>query len=482
MRTPDPMTAGTSAGGRRPRLAPHRGRSRRGRRHPRPLAAALLLAASWLVGCGGAQPTPPSFILVSLDATRADHLGAYGYERDTTPFVDSLAERGFLFDQAVATSPNTLISHASLLTGLPAWAHGATYAEGGRPLHPRFTSLAEELAAAGYRTAAFAAHGDWLTPELGIAQGFGTFSSDYRSADAVLAEAAAWLDEVPSGTPYFLFVHLYDVHSDYAGRPYGAPEPFGGRWTSLEWDETVAGSDYLKAVNDGEIEIDPAGVARLVDQYDEGLAYADDRLGSFFAGIDAARLERAWTVIVADHGEAFLEHGKLLHVTLHDEVARVPFLLVPPPTSRYADRVPARLSGQVALIDVRPTLLSLAGLPAPRASQGVDLRPCLDGGEGLCGEAPATLFKSGLRHAGYKLLRVRSGSLLYDLRSDPGETVDLAGRRENWPLQRDMQRLLARLIDEQEALRESVVAGAEIEAPALDPAAAERLRALGYLD
>ena len=196
-------------------------------------AAAIALSACFLIGCGP-DPPPPSFILVSLDAVRADHLGAYGYRRDTTPFLDSLARRGFLFEQAVAPSLNTLISHASLLTGLPAWAHGATYGKGVRPLHPNFTSVAEELSEQGYETAAFTAHGDWLNAEKGFAQGFGTFSSDYRPAEEVLGEAAAWLAALPPEAPYFLFLHLYDVHSDYRGRPYAAPEPFGGRWAETK--------------------------------------------------------------------------------------------------------------------------------------------------------------------------------------------------------------------------------------------------------
>ncbi len=434
----------------------------------RRLATTMTLAGGLLAGCGADSPRP-SFILVSLDAARADHFGAYGYERDTTPFVDSLARRGFLFEQAVAPSLNTLISHASLLTGLPAWAHGATYGKGGRALHPAFTSVAEDLAERGYATAAFAAHGDWLTPEMGFAQGFATFSSDYRSAEAVLDEAAAWLASLPTEVPHFLFLHLYDVHSDYGGRPYEAPEPFRGRWTEPGWEEERGGSDYLAAVNEGKAEIGPEDVARLIDQYDEGLAYVDDRLRRFFDSIAPERLDRAWTLVVADHGEAFLEHGKLMHVTLHDEVARVPFIAVPPPRSSYAGRAPARISRQVRLVDLRPTMLSLAGLPAPGDSMGADLQPCLLGpGEGrVCPSGPATLYKGGL---------------LYDLERDPGETVDLAGRDEAWRRQRGMQRLLTRLIAEQEMFRERVVGGAELEPPPPDPEAEQRLRALGYLN
>lgn len=443
----------------------------------------MALAAGLATGCGD-RPPSPSFILVSLDATRADHLGAYGYERDTTPFLDSLALRGVLFEQAVAPSLNTLISHASLLTGLPAWAHGATYGNGGLPLHDNFTSLAEDLAAAGYLTAAFVAHGDWLTAEMGFAQGFGTFSTGYRTAEVVLAEAAAWLDGVPPGVPYFLFLHLYDAHSDYEGRPYGAPEPFLGRWADPEWQEERGGSDYLAAVNDGEIEIGPAEAVRLRDQYDEGLAYVDDQLRRFFAGVDPDTRDRTWTFIVADHGEAFLEHGKVLHATLHDEVVRVPFIVAPPPGGRPTFRVPARVERQVRLVDVRPTLLSLADLAPPAGSQGVDLRPCLEAPDEprACPSEPATLYRGGLRHDGHKLLRTPTGSSLYDLAADPAERDDLGGRADLWRRQRGMQRLLTRLVAEQETLRDRVLAGAELVAPSADPEAGERLRALGYLD
>ncbi|MFQ5350162.1 MAG: hypothetical protein ACE5EG_06955, partial [Thermoanaerobaculia bacterium] len=196
------------------------------------------------------------------------------------------------------------------------------------------------------------------------------------------------------------------------------------------------------------------------------------------------RLARAWMVVVADHGEAFFEHGKLMHVTLHDEVARVPLILVPPRSSQFAGFAPARISRQVRLIDVRPTLLSLAALAAPRDSLGVDLVPCLASPREGCGcrSEPATIYRGVLRHEGHKLIRTPTGSMLYDLRSDPAETVDLAGRPEAWRRQRGMQRLLTRLIAEQEAFRSRVVGDAELEPPPPDPEAEERLRALGYLD
>ena len=444
---------------------------------------AVALAGCLAFACGGPEPEP-SFILVSLDATRADHLGAYGYERDTTPFLDGLAERAFLFEQAVAPSVNTLISHATLLTGLPPRAHGATYEDGGRALHPAFTSVAEELSAHGYETGAFLAHGDWLNPRFGFDQGFGTFSSDYRSAELVLGEASTWLAGRAPGTPFFLFVHLYDVHNDYGDRPYEAPEPFAGRWAAGDVDlHGLNASDFLKAVNKGELEITDEEVERIRDQYDEGLAYTDDRLRRFFDGLSEASLERAWIFVVADHGEGFREHGKFLHASLHDEIVRIPFLVAPPPASPRAARVPVRIDRQVRLTDVRPTLLSLAGLPPGEHSMGEDLVPCLDDPQGRdCRSRPATIYRSALRHEGYKLIRARGGTFLYDLRQDPGETENLVGRPETRQLQFGMQRLLRKLSDGQSALHDQVLAGAELETVGQDAEAEQRLRALGYLD
>ena len=438
-----------------------------------------------VLACRGAPP-PPSFILVSLDTTRADHLGVYGYGRDTTPFLDTLARRAFVFEQAIAPSQNTLTSHASLLTGLFPDAHGATPVDGGRAIAPAFTTLAEDLGAHGYQTAAFLAHADWLNVRFGFDQGFGTFTSKYRSADAVLRQAKRWFSSNSLDSPFFLFLHLYDPHSDWGERPYDAPKPFRGRFAAEDFDvKGRRASDYLGEVNRGTIEIIPAEVEVLEDQYDEGLAFVDHQLKLFFDSLPAKVLKRSWIFILADHGEAFWEHERLLHATLHDEVVRIPLLLVPPADSDEFRQTPLRIGDQVRLVDIRPTVASLAGLPQLTDVEGIDLVPCLRTGA-ACGLLPATLSSmagdSALRFQGFKLLRERERDVthLYDLEKDPGEQTDLAHRPEMQARIRDLQTMLDDLVAQQLAIRQRILQGAASPVIETDPEAEERLRSLGY--
>ena len=448
------------------------------------LAVAGVLA---VLACHGASPRP-SFILVSLDTTRADHLGVYGYGRDTTPFLDELAQRAFVFEQAIAPSQNTLISHASLLTGLFPFAHGATPLQGGRAIAPAFATLAEDLTAHGYQTAAFVAHADWLNARFGFDQGFGTFTSKYRSANAVLGQAERWLFSTSPDSPYFLFLHLYDVHSDWGKRPYGAPKPFRGRFATQDFDVKGKGaSNYLGEVNLGTIEITPAEVEVLRDQYDEGLAFVDHRLKVFFDSLPGEMLKRTWIFILADHGEGFLEHGRLLHSTLHDEVVRIPLLVVPPANSdgfRDAPVPPARFAEQVSLVDVRPTVLSLAGLPQPTDVEGIDLGPCMRTGA-ECGARPVFLLSaggdSGLRFQGFKLLSEEGVTTLFDLREDPAEQTDVGQRPEMQERIRDLQKMLDDLVAQQVAMKQRILQGAESPLVKMDREAEERLKALGYV-
>ena len=430
---------------------------------------------------------PPSFLVVSLDTTRADHLGLYGHDQDTTPNLDVLGASGVVFDQLISVSENTLISHASLFTGLVPAAHGATYADEGSALAPAAVTFADDFLRAGYQTAAFVAHGDWLTSAFGMDRGFETFTSAYRGADAVLAEAASWLAARDRSRPFLLFLHLFDVHSDVGPRPYEAPEAFSGRFTSdyegplRDWETApVVGSAFLQAAMNGEVSLDSVDLEYLRDMYDEGLAATDAKLGAFLDGPAKEALDEAFVLVTADHGEEIGEHGRMLHSAFYDEVVRIPGILVPP-RNRPDVLGPARVvHEQIRLIDIRPTLLSLAGLPRPARCQGVALVDWLDGTRTSCPAGPAAIYHQALRQGGFKLIRKKSGVELYDLTNDPEEQVDLASVPEHKPRVQQMIATLNALRERDTKLGEELQAMGASPAPGHDAASTEALKAIGY--
>ena len=454
---------------------------------PQALAGLGMLFSLLPLSCARA-PGPgadrPSFILVSIDTARRDSFGCYGYDRNTTPRIDALASKGVIFDQAVTLSCNTLISHATMLTGLDPLAHGATFEDGGVPIRESYTTLAEDFARAGYQTAAFTAHGDWLNERFGFHQGFQVFESGYRPADEVLASARHWLARRNPGRPFFLFVHLFDVHSDFKGAPYHSPTPFHGRYTGgyrgpLDpWDErAVQGSAFLAAVRDGKIDVTPEDVQYLKGLYDEGLAYTDDRLGRFLESVQ--RIPKVYLWIVADHGEEFREHGGMLHGSSYDEIIRIPSILVPLEGCRETLGAPRRVAEQVRTLDLRPTLLALAGLAAPRDCQGANLLPWLQGEEKTCPAGPAFLQSDhAIRYLGFKYIK-GAKPRLYDLRRDPGERKNLMRDEDAARYAARMEKLLKEQARKDRAVRARHVEGkaAPVE-PA--PGSEERLRRLGY--
>ena len=456
-------------------------------------AGALLVAVGllWAVAPGCAEhPRPSHVILISLDTTRPDHLGLYGYVRDTSPNLDALAARGVVFEEMITTSENTLISHASIFTGLVPAAHGATHVGEGRALPPGARTLAEDFQAAGYQTAGFAAHGDWLTPAFGMDRGFDVFTSAYRDGEAVLADARKWLDGRDPERPFFLFIHLFDVHSDPGPRPYEAPEGIAGRFTSdydgpfADWGSSRAkGSAFLHAVMDGHVELSDADLAYLRAQYDEGLYATDAMLGHFLDELgprDRDLLDDAWVAVTADHGEEFLEHGRMLHSSFYDVVAKVPGILVPPGRDPEAIGPPRHVPNQVRVIDLRNTLLDLAGLPEAERSQGVSLAPWLRGEANRSPAGAATVYHQALRGSGFKLLRTKDGLRLYDLTNDPGEQHDLSADPEHADRVASMNARLGKMQKNDTKLGELLRADGEAPIPGGDRTANETLKALGY--
>jgi len=317
------------------------------------VAAALLAGAlGALGGCGDARPPEgrPSVLLVTLDTTRADHLGCYGHAAARTPVLDGLAARGLLFERAWSPAPLTLPSHASILTGLPPVEHGARD-NGLYRVGDECVLLPEVLQPAGWTTGAFISSAV-LSKRFGLGQGFDDYhgftaeapadepahegapggaalalvwtpSSGDRPAGAVVDDALAWLDVQARSRPVFAWVHFYDAHAAYA-----APEPFA---------------------------------SQLADPYDAEIAYVDHELGRLLEGIAQRRPgERLLVVVTADHGESLGEHGEPTHsIFVYEATQRVPLLVVLP-DGRDAGR---RVAAPVSVTDIAPTILEVLGLP-----------------------------------------------------------------------------------------------------------------------
>jgi choline-sulfatase len=408
-------------------------------------STAWLLRPVWRERRLRAAPRPLDVILITLDTTRADKLGAYGGDPGVSPSLDALARRGVVFRSAIAHVPLTLPSHASLLTGLLPPRHGVRD-NAGFVLGEEVPTLAEQFARAGYRTAAFVS-AFVLDRRFGLARGFETYVDEMPPDPAEPARAScragvtvnralAWLS-AESVRPIFLWVHLYDPHD-----PYRPPEPFASRF---------AGRPY-----DGEI------------------AYMDSEVGRLLAAVEARRRPRL-VAAIADHGEALGEHRERTHsYFIYASTQRVPFILSLPgwmPEGREVDAV-------VRGVDLMPTVLDLAGLPPVPALDGRSL-VSLVAGRTRQAPGPAYLesYTPRFHWGARELLGLRTDRWLYirsprpelyDLEADPAETVNLAVEK---PAERDA--LEARL---------SAVAppGSASLAPARDPEAEQRLQALGY--
>jgi arylsulfatase A-like enzyme len=375
-----------------------------------PLIALLLLAAlaPRAHAAGG-----PNVLLVTLDTTRADHLGAYGYGPALTPALDALASRGTRFDQAFTSCPMTLPAHATLLTGLEPPEHGLRTNGRGR-LDPGVETLATRLAARGYRTGAFVS-AFVLDARFGLDRGFATYDdalagaptqavpeplSVARPGDRVTDAALDWLTRATAGpepSPFFCWVHLYDPHYPWTVHP------------------ELAGTRY-------------EGVA----SYDADVAFMDRQVGRLVAFLDGHGLrEQTLVVAVADHGEGLGDHGEVEHgYLLNDEVLRVPLVVSQPGCVREGRHV----SAVVSTVDVLPSVLDLLGLPAEGGVHGRSLGPALRG-EPIASvpsyaetDLPATVFgwspMRSLTTRGWKFVRSTRPEL-YDRAADPRETHDL---------------------------------------------------------
>jgi len=316
--------------------------------------AAILAAA--LGGCSP-QPQPPNLLVVSVDTLRADHLGAYGYSRPTSPFFDELARSGTLFERAFVQVPGTLPSHMSMFTGLYPAQHGVYPPDS--VLSAEIATLPEILRRHGYRTGGFT-EGGYIAGSFGFSRGFDAFDDEVvrteRAFEATLAKGFAFLDEVGEDEPFFLFLHTYAVHD-----PYEPPAEYRG----LFWDDPIpdtfppSGAN-LVAVNRGRLAVTPEAVRYYEALYDAGIRYVDDQLRRLWKRLQATGLDRRTVVVItSDHGEEFLEHGHLVHEQNYAETTHVPLLVLAPGRPGGG-----RVGALVESVDLAPSLLDLAGIEA----------------------------------------------------------------------------------------------------------------------
>jgi arylsulfatase A-like enzyme/predicted Zn-dependent protease len=394
-------------------------------------------------------------ILITLDTTRADRLGCYGFSRIETPTIDGWAARGVRFANCIAPTPLTLPSHSSILTGTLPLFHGVRD-NGGFILPEEITTLAEIFQAQGYATGAFVA-AYVLDSKWGLGQGFDTYFDRFdlgkfdkislgtvqRPANEVMDEALKWLEK-NRGTKFFSWIHIYDAHT-----PYEPPPPYA---------EEYARNPYL-----GEIAFADSQLARL-EQFLSG------------NGLD----ERSFLVIAGDHGESLGEHEEATHgFFIYQEATHVPLIFVTP----FAGFKGLSVATVSSLVDIMPTVLEMAGLPSPGQVQGESLvpfffQPKKDPDRYVYSETYYPRFHygwselRGYQNRRHKLILAPEQEF-YDLLADAEETRNLALTETE--RRAELEEAAAEFIEKHS--RDAY----ELDIRKIDPETREKLAALGYV-
>lgn len=426
-------------------------------------------------------------ILVSLDTLRADRLGVMGCPRPLTPRLDALASEGTLFEQAVSVSSWTLPSHSALFSSvLP--SDSGIHSDHTR-VEPLQSMLAERFRNAGYRTAAFTG-GAYVSARFGFSQGFEIYEDHDESREGgperIAAAALEWVRSV-RGRPFFLFVHSYEVHSPFVHTTYAEAADAGRLARGLSGEQVLD-------IQQGRLALTESERRYATDLYDGDVARVDEVVGGLLETLrDEGILDQALLVVLSDHGEDLWDHEERISPahghSLYQEILHVPLIVRAPGRVRAG----ARIRQPVSLLDVAPTLLEMAGLPADPSHQGTSLARSL-----RAGEEPESrlLYSEGIEY-GPDRFAVRAGNMkvivapmpdvvrnnvplevqaleVFDLASDPQERHDLSGRMDD-PSRRALRALWTRLQKRYKPFHE--LGGQET----IPDELREQMRSLGYV-
>jgi len=402
----------------------------------------LVVTLAALHGCGGETSPPPedlgeaNVVIVMIDTLRADHLGCYGYEEPTSPFIDELASRAAVFDRATSTGSQTVPSVVSAMSGVYPKQHTNQYflaqrsfrfdKSGTLPKVPKdVPMLAEYFKDRGYQTAAVVTN-PWLLPRYGFGRGFDQYHDLWQDARAAreskprgeaVNRIARQLMDGFGDRPFLLYLHYMDVHA-----PYQPPEPYRKQFVGSKPGEMAYLNGRLPNAK-------PEDVAFTRSMYDAEIRRLDDHIRQLFDMLDELELSSSTLVaLVSDHGDEFHEHGGMGHgTTLYEELVHIPFMFVHPLVSGR------RLSMDVSLIDLLPTLVELTAGPAPSGCDGRSLAPWVLGSRDEAAWPDRVVMNElgiikSVRRGPHKLIRWLEVPVqrAYDLAADPGEQNPVA--------------------------------------------------------
>ena len=373
------------------------------------------------------SPPPPNVIIYLVDALRPDHLGLYGYVRDTSPFLDELSKQGVIFNNAFSLSAWTRPSVGTLFTSLYPSFHGAVNRDS--TVKKSVVTISEVLKKKGYQTAAFLANGNIFGKGLNFEQAFDTFTAiegkSYRhgSGQEIIDAVTPWIRENQT-SPFFLYIHTVDSHDPYFAPPYLRKMFIDSKIFSERESQVIYSRPHI---------------SKFINHYDATVRYSDLIFKKFWdvlKGLDL--LNNSIIIFLADHGEEFLEHGGLHHGgRLFNEQVRIPVIFWVPHISKLKPRVNA----YVRTLDIAPTILSMLKIPSPSIWQGKSLLPVMIGdvpdteGKDIYFSEELDKFKLyGIRNDQFHYilsLKPEFEESLFDLKKDPYEKENIVENNGN---------------------------------------------------
>ena len=367
-------------------------------------------------------------LFISIDTLAARHMSMFGYSKETTPFLNKFAKDGIVFKNFYANSNITLPSHMSMLTGTLPHRHGLIDVKKKKVLPEKFKTLMEQLKVQGYSTYWFANRfSEWLAPDIGFTRGVDQHVQGSRNK-LNLKEVYDVLGR--SHSPFFAFLHVSLVHDPYLQvpevskqcaelSPFGPSESKGSYQTNWQQDNEEEFDKFKKEywrrfdLNNQE------DVRKLIAAYNCGILYVDEYMATITDWLKSKGLiNKTILVFTSDHGEAFGQHGRFRHLTLHNEILHIPLVIWAP------DLKPRVVESLGSHIDIVPTILGILGIEKPAFVDGENLL-------NLSGNKPREILsiwknhKSIMDHSWKLILSSYGAEEFYNLRDDPQEQKNL---------------------------------------------------------